>query len=355
MGLFSRRRPRVDRLSRKGDVEGLLRALGYHDRVDTSDGGVVDLGRSIRREAIAALRDIDDERVLAAAREAIDDDDDEVRLEGVAILSERGASDLLVDSLVRSPSRLSEPVLTELRTALLDFEDPWVGVTFARAFVEQGEDAAIADDQAQFIARLLSRLEKSDREGVARAAAAELAADERERGERAFVLLSCLGETGVEALRGALEKAHRAEAARALGRLRDSSAMADLVDLLDDEDAAARAAAARALGDIRDPRAVEGLLRASTDEQFVVREASIEALDRLGSAAVAFAIAAFVQPLLSGPAAGRAAAASFSPPGVEEAASEPEAPRAISSGAVPGTLDRLRAAARRARGRREDG
>jgi HEAT repeat protein len=130
--------------------------------------------------------------------------------------------------------------------------------------------------------------------------------------------------------------------------------MTDLIELLSDEDAAARAAAARALGDIRDPRAVEGLLRASTDDEFVVREASIEALDRLGSAAVVFAIAAFVQPLLSGPAAGGVAAASFPPSAVDELRAPPEPQSAISSGVEPGTLDRLRAAARRARARRQD-
>jgi HEAT repeat protein len=352
MGLFSRRRPRVDRLSRKGDVEALCRALEYHDPVRLGDGERVDFGRSIRRKAIAALRGIDDERVLPAAREALEDEDEEVRLEGAAILRERRASDLLVDALVRSPG-LSEPVLTELRGALLELDDPWVGVTFARRFVEQGDEAAAAEDQRQFIVRMLSNVEKSNREGVARAAAAELAADERDRGERAFVLLSCLGETAVKELRGALDQSHRAHAARALGRMRDSSAMSDLIELLSDEDAAARAAAARALGDICDPRAVEGLLRASTDDEFVVREASTEALDRLGSAAVVFAIAAFVQPLLSGPGTGGVAGATFSPPAADELRAPLEPPPAISSDAASGTLDRVRAAARRARARRE--
>jgi HEAT repeat protein len=333
---------------------GLCAASGYRDRVSKGDGEVVDLGRSIRRQAIAALREIHDERVLPAAREALEDEDEEVRLGAAAILRDRQASDVLVDSLIRSPDRLPEPVLTELQDALLEFDDPWVGVTFARRFVQQGDDAAAADEHRQFIVRLLSRLEESDRMGVARAAAAELAANERERGERALALLSCLSETGVEALREALDKPHRADAARALGRLRNSSAMPDLVELLADEDVAARAAAARALGDIRDPRAVEGLLRASTDEQFVVREASIEALDRLGSAAVVFAIAAFVQPLLPGQSAGRVAAASFAPPDAhEDPGSQPETPAAISSGSPPGTLERLQAAARRARSRRQ--
>jgi HEAT repeat protein len=184
-------------------------------------------------------------------------------------------------------------------------------VSFAKSLVQAGDDAPRDEGEQQLLEALLSRVQPSVRQAVARAATAELDTDDPGRRERAFLVLWCLRDAGVEALREALGQPQRIEAAWALGRLRDSTAIPDLLDLLDGDEARARAAAARALGQIRDPRAVEGLLRASTDREFVVREASTEALDRLGVSAVVFAIAAFVQPLLPGTATGRVEQASF--------------------------------------------
>jgi HEAT repeat protein len=353
MGVLTNRRPRIKQLRRRHDVEGLWKALGYRDEVRTTDGTVVDLGRSVRREAMAALRGIDDDRVIPAAREALEDEDPEVGLEAARALKERGAADEVVDALARSPERLTEEVRIELRAAVLEPGAPAVGALFAEQIIRYGDQATRPDDEPAFLVELLSRHSASDRELAAWDAVAELGADDEGRAERAFVVLSCLGDDGVQALREALDRPHRAHAARALGRLRDSSALPDLIDLLGDADAPARAAAAQALGDIRDPRAVEGLLQASTDDEFVVREACIEAVDKLGSAAVVFAMAAFVQPLLSGPAAGQITATSFPSPGAEDLPSHSDAPAAISSGSLPGTVDRLRAAARRARARRQ--
>ena len=100
---------------------------------------MVDLGRSTRRKAIAALREIDDERVLPAARAALEDEDEKVRAGGRSDPLGAPRPDLMIDALVSSPDRLPESMLTELRNALLEFDDPWVGVTFARRFRRAGD------------------------------------------------------------------------------------------------------------------------------------------------------------------------------------------------------------------------
>ena len=74
----------------------------------------------------------------------------------------------------------------------------------------------------------------------------------------------------------------------------------------------------------------------------------------LGSAAVVFAMASFVQPLLSGPAAAQIAATSVPSPGADDLPSDPDTAAAMSSESLPGTVDWLRAAARRGRSRRQD-
>ena len=200
-----------------------------------------------------------------------------------------------------------------------------------------------------FLERLLAGAAAADRGELARVAVDELANEDEARRGRAFAVVSALGEDGVGALRAALQQPHRAEAAAALGRLRDSSALPALLDLLGDEQAPVRASAARALGEIRDPRAVEGLLAASTDTDFVVRDAAGEALNSLGTSAIVFAVAAeHLEP---------ASAVGELTGGAEELhtgdASRMPVQDSTPKSPAPSALDRLRRAARRARtGRR---
>src|SRR3954454_5585936 len=88
MGLFRRRRPDVKRLQRKGDSAGLRRAVQYRDPVRLTDGQVEDLGVPVRRHAMSALREDGGDEAIAAAVEALADNDAEVRQEAIGTLSD---------------------------------------------------------------------------------------------------------------------------------------------------------------------------------------------------------------------------------------------------------------------------
>jgi len=356
MGLFSSRPPRIERLRRRGDVAGLCDALAYRDPVRMADGETVDLGAHVRRQAMAALSEIDDERVVAAAAEALEDGDAEVQIAAVHALRERRVPDPLLGCLVRSDAAQPERVRVELREAIRELDGPGLGVSFAERLIRDGGDAQPRDDDRAFLAALLANAQTAERQEVARAAVEELASQDEPRRERAFLVLAALGDSGIEALRAALGRPRREEAAAALGRLRDSGALPALLDLLGDGQGSVRAAAARSLGEIRDPRAVEGLLTASTDAEFVVREAASEALNQLGTSAIVFAFAAFVRPLLTARTTERIepAARTEAAPAQLPGAPEPPKPRpGVFSEGPRGAFDRLRRAARRARPNRQ--
>lgn len=77
----------------------------------------------------------------------------------------------------------------------------------------------------------------------------------------------------------------RAVAIKALGKLKDPAALADLLEIANDEgDAwAVRKASIEALGEIRDARAVDSLVNTLDDQYATVREASALALGKIGS------------------------------------------------------------------------
>jgi hypothetical protein len=76
----------------------------------------------------------------------------------------------------------------------------------------------------------------------------------------------------------------RAESARALGFVRETSVIASLTSALDDDHEEVRAAAVEALGSIRDPRCIPDLLRRLSEETRHQRARVVEALRQLGEA-----------------------------------------------------------------------
>lgn len=73
----------------------------------------------------------------------------------------------------------------------------------------------------------------------------------------------------------------RADAAEALGKIRDKRAVEPLISALKDEDKQVRSYATEALGRIRDKRAVEPLIQAFTDKDSDIQEEVIKALAKI--------------------------------------------------------------------------
>src|SRR3954453_15235871 len=142
MAILGNGRPNVDRLARKEDVEGLCRALRYRDAVTPRDGETVDIGLSIRRKAVAALRDVGDPAVNAAAREAVEDEDEQVALDAVELLSLRGADEELVDAVLRGRPERPGRVRAALREGVLGLGDPAAASLLAERYVADGGSAA---------------------------------------------------------------------------------------------------------------------------------------------------------------------------------------------------------------------
>ena len=96
-------------------------------------------------------------------------------------------------------------------------------------------------------------------------------------------------------LSGALrdpEKEVRREAAKALGAIKQAAAAGPLVEALADRDANVRAYAAYALGEIKEARATAALLKALADPEWCVRDQAAWALRELGDPAIIPALTA---------------------------------------------------------------
>lgn len=97
-----------------------------------------------------------------------------------------------------------------------------------------------------------------------------------------------LGKIGLPALRPLTERLHhtsaevRRAAVQALGQLRDKQAIQPLIASLEDREGLVRGEAAGALGVLGDPEAIEPLVVCLRDEVVAVRIASASALGKLG-------------------------------------------------------------------------
>jgi HEAT repeat protein len=86
----------------------------------------------------------------------------------------------------------------------------------------------------------------------------------------------------------------RSDAAKALGKIRDASAVESLVSVLKDEDFVVRWVAADSLGEIKDPAAVEPLIALLHDSDKFVRLHAVSALGNIGDPK---AVSAFIEAL----------------------------------------------------------
>ena len=294
------RPPRVEKLERKGDVGGLLRALSYEDPITDSEGRFVDLGLTVRKSAVEALGRMESRAAFDGLLTALGDPDDAVRITAVRGLRERG-DPLAVEQLTSAVTNWTEPQHARAREEALDvlvsLRDPTAPRRVAAGLLTRTTELDEADD-----AHILRRLAHAGGHDALHGTIDDLMARLREDGpsERVRLMLVWLAPASVDPLIAALDDdVTRRDAIFALGGTHDARAVGRLSSiLLGDDDARTRTAAAWALGEIRDPAAVEPLLIATGDSDYGVRSEASVNFDKLGNAAIAVAMSALVRPAL---------------------------------------------------------
>ena len=284
-----RRRPKVERLARKGDAQRLVAALRYRDEVVDSHGRLFDLGTRVRSNAARALVSIPDGEAVdigSALVGALGDPSGEVRAAAAAALGARHE--------VRAAAALGE--------AVLEWDAPRYAaarVAAAEALIALGDPESIVPFVDRLIARpagvgmpraiVTAMVERGGEESwdlACRLASEALGSDDPATVERAAEVLVWLGPGSVNPLLAALTTcSHRLPIIVALGRLGDLRAVGPLAQLLSDDAADIRAGAAMALGELAEPRVADALLRATTDTDRRVRAVALEALGNLGALA----------------------------------------------------------------------
>lgn len=293
---------KLDRLARRGNVAKLREILDDQDRRRSSDGTIVDVNWQGRVGAVSALAEIQHPDAESALVVALTDSVRPVRHAAVDALAAR-----------RSPSAL--PRLAYVCATWADTEDrarlaglhrlretsgASVAVSYAqglvgtdsqfppddldealiRGFVETNTSADLADDLADFLVP-------------------QLASEDRERANRAEIILSWLGGTGVKAAEDAALTLDGAAggAARVLGQIGEESSIPTLREVLEHgTNAEDRRAAAVALAELRTPLAIEPLLIATRDADRTVRDAALAGLETYGTMATVAMIGGVIRP-----------------------------------------------------------
>jgi HEAT repeat protein len=327
MALFRNGKPNVKALSRRGDADALVAAVGYQDLMPARGGGMLDRGVEVRQEAILGLGRMGPDVGAEAVTAALSDPFDHVRLAAIRVLYARQEAMPLAAALAWLPRnrghsrRMAMSALAKLRRS-----DS--APALAAALVHARGDDPIDEDEGLQLILLLEADEGSD-------AACEVVeqllvalADERDAvADRAEDLLALLAPVSIEGLIAELKAgaaAHRAAAV--LAGIKDTRALAPLMEALLHRDARVRAESATALGELRDPAAVEALIHATRDADHRVRARAGYALDQLGMIAMVVGVATLVRPMIL-----EAVAGAESRPALPEAE---QAPRAT-NGATP--------------------
>ena len=261
-------KPNVNKLKTKGDVRGLIKALGYEKNSD------------IRCAAAKALGELGDKQATEPLIAVLRDTEPGVRRTAAEALGKLGgtqAAESLITALQNSDSEIRKaatkalvnigtPALEPLIATLRDTSDQNLRQTAADVLVEIGAPA---------VEPLIAVL-KDEKWHVGVAAAGAL-------GE--------IGDTrAVDPLIAALESkamTRRYAAAKALGKLGDKRATKPLIAVLRDTQTSVRVAAVEALGHIADVQAVEPLTLINYKDGLTeMREAAARALEQIGDSAV---------------------------------------------------------------------
>lgn len=250
----------VDKLRAKGNVKGLIKALGSEDApvrrkaaqalAALKDAGaidplircLVDKDNGVRENAAKALAEIGDPRAVESLMYCLQDQDPEIRWIAAKALANFGSA--VVDPLIRN----------------LDSVDRHLAEVSAFALGETGDPRAVTP--------LILTLRRPDW-------------DVRTRVEAA---LHRIGEPAVGPLVTYLKDndvGTRCSAAKILGKLGDRNALDALLTCLDDESPDMRRNTIEAIGRLGDPRTLETLSAGLEDPDPGVRESAAAAIQRL--------------------------------------------------------------------------
>jgi HEAT repeat protein len=291
VGFLWTRPPKVEKLKRKGDAAGLVRALEYEDVITDRDGQVVDLGEEVRVEAAAALAELDGPVAREGLLCALADPEQSVRIVALEALRRRRDRET-GDALVAAAACWTQPELEQAREEAVGVLAGWrvagAARRMAEALLTRSSDLgelSFADGVA--LRRLV------DACGAMEATVSDLVAalSDGDKAERARTMLVWLAPDSVDALIAAVRSRHAPrDAAIALGAIGDARAVDALSELLlSGGDVPPRVAAARALGQLAHPAAVRPLLEASADPEHAVRTEAAASFDRLGNLGIALA------------------------------------------------------------------
>jgi len=258
--------PDIEKLKTKGDINGLIKALGYEKDAD------------IRLAAAQALREVDRTQLYLQAKEpfidALKDEDWRVRQIAIQVLAELGEPDTL------------GPIVKALED-----QNPQVQETAVEALAANVGSSRLPEDAGLAVVEFLGRT------GDARYVEALISAF-----RHAFQMnylsvqhaardaLVGLGSPAVQPLCGILgeqvgigTKPCHKEVIEILVRIGDRQAVAPLITVLK-EDPNFSSDAAKALGKFGGPEAVEALLSALGDRRDYMRATAAEALGEIGDA-----------------------------------------------------------------------
>lgn len=247
-----------------------LRARADATAVSLLLEALADADATVRADALAALAECKDERVLNALLEALRDPDPTVRLAALTALQKHpdpAAVPALVSVLLRgSPdekwraARALEALHWRPKTEAEEIE-------FAIALGEVGRASVFGAAAIKPLVELLRHASY----------------------EKRVAAVNALGEINDPAVLRPLQQALRdadplvrTAAAHALGRVGDAQVVPALIQTLKDRETNARVAAATALGRLADARALEPLIQKLNDPEWEVRAAALEALGKLG-------------------------------------------------------------------------
>lgn len=300
MRLRGRGRPKLGKLRRDGDVEGLRRAASFKDVLVARDGRLIDKGVPVRVAALEALSKPEGEEILPALIAALRDEAPEVRRAAVVALGKDGSSEAigaLVDFLATEVAAEDPEVRRTALERVRASEWPGFSERWARKVRDSRNGSLTEADRETFTALLTSDSTAEPEQRVFDVLAPRVGDDSPEgSGHACETVLSWCMPNRFHGMPALLEAERVPEPLiRLAGRSGDQALLDPLTTLLRRSDSGLRREAAEALGALCDTRAVLPLLKATSDPELEVRRAAVAAFDSLGGAGVTAAMSLLVQ------------------------------------------------------------